>query len=122
MEFDLSMNHRTDDEIIDSLIQAITNNITGIDSESDSGRNNNLSTIKQASPETYMIVEKFIEAITVYSFLKSDKDLRLKGMDVWNEEKDRHKEEYIRQLENIKKLFRDKNWKLGALETELGDL
>lgn len=51
MEFDFSMDRRSDDEVVDLLIQAIAVNITGKETESGSGRTKNLFTIKQASSE-----------------------------------------------------------------------
>jgi len=119
MEFEFSSDKRSDEEVVDSLIQLITINVTGKENIEDQSRNKLLFLIKQADSNTYETVSKFLEAFIVYSFLKSDKDLRLKGMNVWKEEKERHKIAYLDQLENIKMLFDEKGWDIGDLREEL---
>lgn len=119
MDFEFSLDKRSDDDILDSLIQLIVIKLTGKEDISDESRNKHLFLIKQEDIETYGVLAKFMEAFTVYSFLKSDKDLRLKGMDVWKEEKEKHKIEYLGQLENIFKLFKEKIWDFGELNEEL---
>jgi len=119
MDFEFSLDKRSDDDVLDSLIQLIAIKLTGKEDIVDESRNKHLFLIKQEDIKTYEVLAKFMEAFTVYSFLKSDKDLRLKGMDVWKEEKEKHKREYHGQLENIFKLFKDKNWDVDELEEEL---
>ncbi len=119
MDFEFSLDKRSDDDVLDSLIQLIAIKLTGKKDISDESRNKHLFLIKQEDIKTYEVLAKFMEAFTVYSFLKSDKDLRLKGMDVWKEEKEKHKTEYLGQLENIFKLFKEKNWDIEDLEEEL---
>ncbi len=122
MEFEFSSDKRSDEEVVDSLIQLITTNVTGKENIEDQSRNKLLFLIKQADSNTYETLSKFLEAFIVYSFLKSDKDLRLKGMNVWKEEKERHKIAYLDQLKNIKMLFDEKGWDLEGLREELGSI
>ena len=119
MDFDFSLDKRSDDDILDSLIQLIAHKVTGKEDIVDESRNKHLSLIRQEDKITYELLAKYMEAFTVYSFLKSDKELRLKGMDVWKEEKEIHKTEYLVQLEIILKLFKEKNWDLAELKEEL---
>ena len=119
LDFEFSLGKRSDDDVLDSLIQLIAIKLTGKEYISDESRNKYLLLIKQEDIKTYEVLAKFMEAFTVYSFLKSDKDLRLKSMDVWKEEKEKHKIEYLGQLDNIFKLFIENKWNFGDLEEEL---
>jgi len=119
MDFEFSLDKRSDDDVLDSLIQLIAIKLTGKEDISDESRNKHLLLIKQEDIKTYEVLARFMEAFTVYSFLKSDKDLRLKGIDVWKEEKEKHKTEYLGQLEGLFKLFKEKNWDFGELKEEL---
>ena len=119
MELEFPLDKKSDEEVVDALIQLIAEKLSG---ESDPGsetRNKHLLRIKNSDPATYEQLGQFLEAFKVYSFLKNDRELRLKGMDVWKQEKERHQKAYRAQLDMLLKLAEKKNWKLGPIETDL---
>ncbi|MEA3476744.1 MAG: hypothetical protein U9R60_01070 [Bacteroidota bacterium] len=122
MNFDLPSDKKSDDEVMDSLLRLTAMYVAQKEDIDDASRNRLLMLIRKSDHDVYQRISKFMEAFTVYSFLKSDKDLRLKGVDVWRAEKERHKTEYLEQLGYILMFFDKKGWDLGEMEEELNSI
>jgi hypothetical protein len=119
MEIEFPLDAKSDEEIVDTLIRLIAEQITGVNYPGTESRNKHLLRIKNSDPLSYKYIEKFLEAFTVYSFLKNDRDLRLKGMDVWKQEKERHKGDFSEQLEKLLRLADEKKWRLDPIRNDL---
>ena len=122
MNFDFPSDKKSDDEVMDSLLRLTAMHVAQTEDIDDASRNKLLMLIRESDYDVYQRISKFMEAFTVYSFLKSDKDLRLKGLDVWKAEKERHKTEYLEQLGHILMFFNEKGWDMGEIEEELNSI
>jgi hypothetical protein len=119
MELEFPLNKKSDEEVVDTLVQLIAEQLSTEKDLGDESRNKHLVRIKDTDPDSYEQLEKFLEAFTVYSFLKNDRDLRLKGMDVWKKEKERHQQDFKARLDKLLKLVDEKKWDIGPVRTDL---